>query len=572
MGSLVGAIEERRAMHSNPTVVVGGGDEVSPSSLSPVSNWTVPVAVLNAIDPAAEVVGNHDLDYGFDAVASFANASSFPWLLSNVRDSSGEPVEGTENYTIVERDGVRIGVVGLVDGAIDPKTAVDFDEAGYNIESFTERGDTIARQLKTQNDVDVVIGAAHIGVPESKELARSSEHIDVIVTGDDEIEYAPQETSGTVIMEAEARGEHLAEVNLTVGANGSVSMQDGQLLDVGGPTAPMNDSVRQLVADARSRQLDETIGTTTGRLDSTFTANYHDETAWGNLITDAFRNRTGADVAVTNAGGIRGDFVMEPGPITYDDVYTSLPFGNTLVTKELTGAELRSLLESQLVTLDSPDGERYGQEPSLQVSGVRYEYLAHANVSNRIRDVTVGGEPIDPDATYTVTVNSYMAGWDDLSTQPTVSHDYTLYGTAVAEYIASRGTIDPPSEDRIRRVDREIAPGQQRGAPRGTVPLQFSVPENVTAVNESTARIQNRTSGDISAERVQLANDRLLVFVDGEAYRSLASNSASLQLYVEYTDRTYDSELVYFENSVLNSEVRGWNETASSVSNGKSAG
>ncbi|QLH83550.1 5'-nucleotidase C-terminal domain-containing protein [Halosimplex pelagicum] len=563
MGRLAGAVNERRAAHENPTVVVGGGDQVSPSSLSPVSNWTVPVAATNAIDPAADVVGNHDLDYGFDAVPNFTAASEYPWLLANVRAEDGGGVPGTENYTIVERDGVRVGIVGLVDDAIEPKTAVDFDEAGYEVADYSEVGAEVATELKTEENVDVVVAAAHIGVGDSKELARETDNIDVIVTGDDEVAYEPQVTDGAVIMEAEGRAAYLGELNLTVGPNGSVAMDDGRLLSVAGEeSVPVNETAEGVVSSARGKFLSEVIGRTTVPLNSTFAANYHDETAWGNLVTDAFRAETGAEVAVTNAGGIRGDFTFGPGNVTYDDVYTSLPFGNTLVTKRLSGAELTELLASQVVTLESGSGQQYGQEAQLQVSGVTYDMVAHEGADPVVRDVYVDGEPLRPNGTYNVTVNSYMAGWDDLADDPTVSTDLTLYGTAVADYIERQGTVSPRGANRIRRVDREVGTEWVFGANNGSVPVHYEVPDSVLSVENTSVRVENATGAALAAERVRLTGDDLLVSFDRGEFGSFAAASDHLGLYARYTDAEYGGQRSYFDRSVLNGHLEGWETLA----------
>lgn len=85
---LVTLIEERRAAASGPVVVVGGGDEVGPHALGPVSQWRAPVDVLNLVGPDADVIGNHEFDYGFEEVLEFTPPSEFPWLATNLVDSS----------------------------------------------------------------------------------------------------------------------------------------------------------------------------------------------------------------------------------------------------------------------------------------------------------------------------------------------------------------------------------------------------------------------------------------------------------------------------------------------------
>jgi len=77
---LVSLVEERRAAHDNPVFVAGAGDQVSPHALSPVSQWRVAVDVTNVIDPDADVVGNHEFDFGLAEVSNFTAASEYPWL------------------------------------------------------------------------------------------------------------------------------------------------------------------------------------------------------------------------------------------------------------------------------------------------------------------------------------------------------------------------------------------------------------------------------------------------------------------------------------------------------------
>jgi len=556
MGHLAGLIEERRAAHDNPTVVIGGGDQVSPSSLSPVSNWTVPVAALNQIQPDADVIGNHDLDYGFGAVENFSAESEFPWLLANVVTEDGETVPGTRNYTVVERGGVRVGVVGLVDDAIKSKTAVDFAENGYRVADFSTVGDRIATQLKTEENVDVVVAAAHIGVPESQELARETENIDAIVTGDDEIRYPPNATDGVVITEAAGGGDFVGELNLSV-SGGEVTMDSGRLIEVT-EDSPTNEETFSLVNESRGRFLSTVAGETDVRMDSTF-ANYNVETRWGNLVTDAFRAETGAEVAITNSGGIRGNFKFGPGEVTYNDVYTSLPFGNTLVTKRLSGQELRQFLESQVTTLESEDGQRFGEQAALQVSGVTYEFVPHESADRLVQDVHVNGEPLDPEATYNVTVNSFMAGWTmfdygwSMPDQPTVSEDFTLYGTAAVDYIEENSPVAPEVDGHIQRVDSTVDGDIAESG--DTVTATVETPADFGGLN-GTPTLTAPAADSTAAESASVEGETITVTFDADGVESVLSEAGTpnLELYAPY-DST-EQDLVFFDHARLNADLR----------------
>ncbi|WP_128478536.1 bifunctional metallophosphatase/5'-nucleotidase [Halorussus pelagicus] len=547
---MVTLLNQRRAAHENPTVVVGGGDEVSPHSLSPLSQWRVPAKALSVLDPAAEGIGNHDLDYGFDAVANFSNASEFPWLMANIVDSeTGETIPGTEPYTVVERQGAKVGIVGVADEKIKSKTAVDFDKQGYEVQNYSDVASEYATMLKDEENVDVVVVSAHLGVPVAKTLANTTENVDAIVVGDDEIEYAPQKTGGAVIMEAEARAEHVAELNLTV-EDGEVTAWDGRLLDVT-ENVSKNETVSNVITSAREDELNDVAGKTEVELDSRFASNYHDETALGNLVGDSFRAQSGAEVAVTNAGGIRSNSVYGPGNLTVGDVYNMLPFQNTLVTVELTGAELETVLASQIVTLESDEGQQYGAEAKLQVSGVTYEWVGHNDTDDQIRDVWVGGEPLDEEATYNVTVNSYMTTWDDspLQNATVTSESHMLYGTAVLEYVQQNGPVSPTGENRIRRVDAEVET-ESVSVADGTATVELAAPDGIQNVSDFYA-----TTGDagdrLAADSVSLSNGTVTATFGFADLRELSAGK-SVQMYGDYNTSAY--QRVYFADSVLNAQ------------------
>ena len=548
MGRLVGAVNDRKAAVDNPTLVVGGGDEVSPSSLSAVSEWRVPVDALNVLSPDAEVVGNHDLDYGFEPVAEFSDASEFPWLVANIRAEDGGNVPGTQNYTTVERGGVTFGILGLVDDAIDPKTAVDFEEEGYEVTDWSKAGSEVATTLEEEENVDVVVALTHTGISESREIANNTDNIDVIVSGDDEVLYEPTETSGSVVVEAGGEATHLGEVNLSVSDEG-VGFNDGRLYDLEAGEFSTNETARDVVEAGRTEDLATVAGETTEPLDSTF-GNYADDTGWGRIIGDAFLAQTDADVAMTNAGGIRGNFVIEEGELTYDDIYTSLPFGNTLVTKEMTGAQIVDYLETTSSSFDSD----FGVQPELQIGGMSYEIVDRPDAPEKVTDVYVQGEPIEMDETYEVTVNSYMAGGPLLSEYETVEEDLTLYGTAAVNYVEQQGTITPPEEDRIRRTTRTVGePSVEMDGETAT--LEYDVPEAVDSIQESTFTFMNETDGQLAVQEAELSDGRLLLTVDQSELRSLTERSDTVQMYGTYSDTEIDDDRNGFETSRLNGDA-----------------
>ncbi|WP_241154875.1 bifunctional UDP-sugar hydrolase/5'-nucleotidase [Halorubrum sp. CSM-61] len=564
---LVTLIEEQRAAADGPVVVVGGGDQVGPHALGAVSQWRAPVEVLNGVEPDADVIGNHEFDYGLDGVSGVTGDSGFPWLATNLVDSdTGEAFDGTESSKIVERGGVSVGIIGLIDeGATYGKTNIDFEDRGLTVEDFTETGPAEAKRLREEEDVDVVVALAHTGVPDAEALAEADgdDDIDVVVVGDDELVYPPAETSGTVVTEAQARANYLGKIELTV-EDGAVTSWDGELIEVTDDVEKDPDA-SQIINDYRAEaKLDTVVAETETPLDATFSSNYHRETNYGNLLTDAMRERVDADVAITNAGGIRSDSVYGPGEITGGDVFNTLPFANTLRKLELTGEELVAALESQIVTLESETGREFGEEVSQQVSGVRFEWVPHDDADQLVRDVRVGGEPLDPDGTYEVAVNSFIAEGGSgfpLEGKPVLAETGELLATTVIEYLDERDVVAPVVEGRMQRVDRDLSDASITVDGRGKAVARFDAPDDVESVAEDTVSVWSPDGDELAAEKAVFdEEDRTLVVrVDDGALAELLGDAddgdeVPLELYAEYESSEFDHP--YFERSRLNAAVR----------------
>jgi 5'-nucleotidase len=177
------------------------------------------------------------------------------------------------------------------------------------------------------------------------------------------------------------------------------------------------------------------------------------ESSLANFIADAMRQAVGADVAITNGGGIRSNAVFPTGPIARKDVLAWLPFGNIVTKVQVRGAAIRAALENGV----SQVSELAGRFP--QVSGLRFSFNPTRPAGQRIVEVAVGGRPLDPAATYTVAINDFMLGGGDgygmLRADGQVLIDATggpVMATAVMQAIQRAQTIAPTVEGRIRIV------------------------------------------------------------------------------------------------------------------------
>jgi 5'-nucleotidase/UDP-sugar diphosphatase len=199
--------------------------------------------------------------------------------------------------------------------------------------------------------------------------------------------------------------------------------------------------------------LNVVIGTTETPLDSRRNVVRGEESSMGNLIADAMRAQTGADVAIMNGGGIRADRTYDAGTqLTRRDMLTELPFGNTTQVTELEGKQILLALENGVSQVEKGAGR------FPQVSGMTFVYDPAKEPGSRIVSVTVGDVALDPAKTYKVAVNDYILGGGDgydalgAGVMLTNAGGGGLVAQDVMTYVEKAGTVSPKIEGRIKTV------------------------------------------------------------------------------------------------------------------------
>ena len=178
------------------------------------------------------------------------------------------------------------------------------------------------------------------------------------------------------------------------------------------------------------------------------------ESAFGNLLADAMRVATGADIALTNSGGIRGDTVYPPGTrLTRKMVLTELPFADRTVVLRLTGAEIREALENGVSRVGTPSGR------FPQVSGLAFSFAPRRPPGERVTRVLVGDAPLVESRVYTLATNDFLAGGGDgygVFAAGEVVVDAAagrLTTGQLIDHIIAAGTVAPAVEGRITREE-----------------------------------------------------------------------------------------------------------------------
>ncbi len=382
-----------RAEGGHATLVTDSGDLCDGTPFSTEYHGEADVAALNAMGVDLACPGNHEYSNPLSQVKRLIAEAKFPFLSANsLEKATGSPV--FTPYTIRTVDGVRIAFFGLM--TYDART-YPAAKSELTMEVPLETARKLVPELRKK--ADLVIALTHIGVEEDMELAAVVPGIDVIVGGHSHTylphpiliphpnDLRPHSVKGTVIVQDYQWGGSLGRLDLTfhreAGEDWTVSAYRGTLLPVN-RSLPEDPAVAQVV-ESYWAPIRAKYGEVLGEAAADFIQK-GDDYAEYNLVCDAEREATGAEVVLENFGGVRAPLAQ--GKITYGDLISMDPFGNTLVTFHATGKQIKAILE------------RY----TPAVSGLRYRVER-----GELKEVLAGNTPIDENRVYSGATNSYYA-------------------------------------------------------------------------------------------------------------------------------------------------------------------
>jgi 5'-nucleotidase len=428
--------------------------------------------VMNQMGYDAMVLGSYEFTHGASTLSDFVDLLNFPVVVANVDFSKSDKLDGKiAPYMVVDFDGEPVGIIGITQGdsRIRPILELTFDT------DYLAVVQRVADELAAQ-DVTKIILLSHLGYFTDLEIATQLSGVDLIVGGDSntllsntlpdaEGPYPAVMESVTgepvLIVQAWERGRVLGRLDMVFDDDGVLTAWAGDAVPLDG-TVEADADMTALIEDMREPLgdfLSESIGRTDVYLEGAEEVCRFEECNLGNLIADALRETTGAQIGFQNGGGIRAS--IEPGEITVGEVFNVLPFNNTFVIFELSGADVIAALENSVSRVESTEGTgRF-----LQVSGLRFSYDGSQEVGRRIVSVEVLNdddeyELLDPDEVYTIATNDYLfAGGDDyhiFADSGQNSYDFgRVMDEVVRAYITAISPISiPTTEGRILRVDR----------------------------------------------------------------------------------------------------------------------
>ena len=399
------------------TFLLDAGD-IFTGTLAKLTRGELPFELMITMDYDAMCIGNHEFEYGWWVLRDAMQRAPFPVLAANLF-YEGTDIPFTQRWTILERDGFRIGVVGIF--GKDAATALYPPHLeGLEVRDTVAAARSAVARLRPEVDLVVLLthqgktapmqtddeadASVHRDIEADIRLAGAVEGVDVLIGGHAD---AGQETpfihpvTGTLICQTYGQGTRLGYLKLLVDPeSGEVVGHDGRLLVVASDELEPHPVVAAKLTAYRARypEVDEVIGRTAERL----TRRYNEESALGSLFADILRDHGRTDIAFVHSGGIRAD--LPSGEITREDLLDAFPFIDYVTTLRMTGEQLLNVLE-QSFTLE---------RGVLQVSGLMASFDLEQPIGKRVVAVSIGDKPLDPDTSYTVTTFDFLASGADL--------------------------------------------------------------------------------------------------------------------------------------------------------------
>ena len=506
---LATAVAETRAQNDH-SLVIAAGDLIGGSPLTSSIFLDEPaIGAMNRIGLDFNAVGNHEFDRGWKelkrvqnggcekhtmrepcAVEEFTGAG-FAFLAANVIQQDGTtlfPAFGTKSFGDGAQQ-ITVGVIGLT--LKDTPTLVT--PSGVAGLSFDDEAASINRAVDqlAASGADAIIVSIHQGLytevgyndkscggvsgPLIDILKQVDPRVDLVISGHTHRAYvcdfaAIDPSRAFWVTSAGYGGSMLTDILLEVdpaAGDARVVKADNIVVVSDNPAAQPGEAFAwpgryrrwspdpevaayvERYVDASKQAASRAVGKISGPADK---KGGTDETALGNLIADAqlfATQEAGAQIALMNNSGIRTALVPQAdGTLTYGDIYAVQPFGNTLITKSLTGAQVLALMEQQF------DDEGFVQTFSPS-RGFALSWDMNRPAGSRVVSLTLDGQPIDLAATYRVTMNSFLAAGGDSFTVFTQGTDATTGAVdldAMEAWLATGDMVVLPPLGRMRNL------------------------------------------------------------------------------------------------------------------------
>ncbi len=440
--STVAALRESYSSEA-PTFVVDAGDFLQGNSYGAVLGGRGSVDIMKTVGYDVGIPGNHDFDYEIGTFLERIGDLEYPIICANlVYGDTGESV--LDEYVVIEKGGVKVGFFGL----LTPETVDSARPGNMGSAVITDPVEAARRMVSAleEQGVDSIVAIGHLGVEKagyvtSDEVCAAVPGIDIFIDGhshtemeggrvcDGSVELIP---SGTVIA---STGRYMNSVGVVESGPDGVSakLYRGPALR-NGPVDAATDAVRsevEAVLKVKAGHTEILLDGDRGRLRNA-------ETNLGDLLADSILEISKAQVALVNSGSIRAS--IQPGDITFKEVYDVVPYMDPVFVFEAPGSAIRECMEYSLGLQGGDDGR------FLQFAGMTVTYDPGAEKGHRILSITVGGSELEADVFYKVATLDFIT---------VKGGDYPMMSGYEAKILGSQDAIFVDYLDRIGPVTAE---------------------------------------------------------------------------------------------------------------------
>ncbi|HMQ69398.1 MAG TPA: bifunctional UDP-sugar hydrolase/5'-nucleotidase [Ignavibacteria bacterium] len=448
-----------KMLRDENTLLLNGGDDFQGTPISTITRGKSQIELLNLFDLDAYAIGNHEFDYGIEALDSALEIANFDYLSANALRKSNNKTYGLP-YVIKDVNGVKCGIIGLT--ALDlmtltlPKNVTDIQM--LNTDSVITAGIEFLKNEKC----DIIILLTHIGIENDKKIAKNfSGDLDIIIGGHSHTPvFNPFMEDGVIIGQAGSYARWLGKIDLTVDiTKDTILGYKGKLIET-----VMDSSIYDKEAELKVEEMVESIQgdllKVIGELTIDWKRGFTTESNLGQWEADAVRKKVGTDITFLNSGGIRKD--LPKGNITVGDIWEINPFGNTIVTFEVTGKVLRKMLNNNIKNR-VVEIEELGASDMIILSGLKLVYDSKKvtdEENDYIVSITVNGEDLDETRLYTVSTNNYVASqfnkyFGEVDDEIKITDTNIIDRDLIIEAVKEQKVIDSVLEVRIEDLSKQ---------------------------------------------------------------------------------------------------------------------
>ena len=426
---------------SNYVLLVDNGDSIQGDAIGSITDGDANIKLMNAVGYDIATIGNHEFDYGMDTFMSLAEKAEFPYISCNFSKNDKLVFDP---YIIKEFDGVKIAFVGISTPAtLVTSNPTNFkDENGNYIYSFAEDNSGEKMYAAVQTAVDAaraegaqyVIAMAHLGIEEavspymSTEVIMNTTGIDAFLDGHShsilESEQVKNKDGQDVLLVAcGTKLQAIGYCKITVDGAVSTGLYQWTFEESAADFLNLKNDISDVLEET-TKEFNDLLNQVVAKSGVDLIINdpetnvrviRNNETNLGNLVSDAYRSQTGADVALVNGGGIRAN--IPAGDITLNQIMLCHPFGNTLCMVKANGQQILDALEWTTRSVPNENGG------FLHVSGLTFDLnttiestctsdekgnFTGVSGEYRVSNVVVNGEPLDVTKEYTVASHNFL--------------------------------------------------------------------------------------------------------------------------------------------------------------------